>query len=112
MLVSSLKVKIHIKMLQRQSLVLWKKTAGLLLCLTYSIWETFKNVVFDSGLCVLKGIAELRKKGVFSATLIRKRRYWPKFIDGEGIKKSFEDKEVGAVDAMKEKPDNVNIKVH
>ena len=41
--------------------------------------------MLDSGFCVLKGIAELKKKGVFAAALIKKRRYWPKFIDGDAI---------------------------
>ena len=49
------------------------KTVGLLLRLTRSIWGTSKVVVLDSGFCVLKGISELRKKGVFGAALIKKR---------------------------------------
>ena len=68
--------------------------------------------MLDSGFCVLQGIAELRKKGVFSAALIKKRKYWPKHIDGDGIKAHFKDLEVGTVDAMKGSLDGVNVQVH
>ena len=50
------------------------KTVGLMLRLTRPFWSTSKVVVFDSGFCVLKGIVELRRKGVFGAALIKKRR--------------------------------------
>ena len=54
------------------------KTVGLLLRLTKPIWGSSKALVLDSGFCVLKGIAALRKKGVFAAALVKKRRYCPK----------------------------------
>ena len=60
----------------------------------------------------MQGIAELRKKGVFSAALIKKRKYWPKHIDGDGIKAHFKDMEVGTVDAMKGSLAGVNVQVH
>ena len=41
------------------------------------------------------GIVELKKRGVYAAALIEKRRYWPKFIDGEGIKHHFKAKDIG-----------------
>ena len=47
---------------------------------------TGKVVVLDSGFCVLKGVIELKKRGVFAAALIKKRRYWPKYVPGEEIK--------------------------
>jgi Transposase IS4 len=49
------------------------KTVGLLLRLTKKLWSTAKVVVLDSGFCVLKGIIELQKRGVFAAALIKKR---------------------------------------
>ena len=48
---------------------------------------------------MLKGIIELCKKGVFASALIKKRRYWPKFIRGEEIKAHFVDKDVGDADS-------------
>lgn len=46
-----------------------------------------------------KALVELRKKGVFASALVKKRRYWPKHIDGEMIRRHFTDKPVGAADA-------------
>jgi Transposase IS4 len=76
------------------------KTVGLLLRLTKRIWSTGKIVVLDSGFCVLKGIIELRQRGVFAAAVIKKRRYWPKYIPGEQIQQHFAGQEVGSVDAL------------
>ena len=88
------------------------KTVGLLLRLTRPIWGSSKDVVLDSGFCVLQGIAELQKKGVFAAALIKKRKYWSKYIDGDGIKAHFKDKELGTVDAMKGSLGGVKVEVH
>jgi Transposase IS4 len=76
------------------------KTVGLLLRLIKPLWGTAKMVVLDSGFCVLKGIIELKKRGVYAASLIKKRRYWPKYTAGEDIKQHFEDKEVGDVNTL------------
>lgn len=76
------------------------KTVGLLLRLTESIWGSGRIVILDSGFCVLKGLIELRKRGVYASALIKKRRYWPKYVDGDAIAHHFEAKEVGAADAL------------
>lgn len=77
------------------------KTVSLLLRLTEPLWGTAKMVVLDSGFCVLKGIIELKKRGVYAAALIKKRRYWPKYIKGDEIKQHFNNKQVGDVDAIR-----------
>ena len=77
------------------------KTVSLLLRLTKSIWGSSRVLVLDSGFCVLKGIVKLRKKGIFSAALIKKRQYWLHYVDDKMIKNHFLNKEVGAVDAIK-----------
>ena len=87
------------------------KTVGLLLRLTRSIWNEGKIVILDSGFCVLKGIIELRKKGVFGAALIKKRRYWPKFVKGDDNIKQFEDKEIGYSDSLPGKMDGVSFDI-
>ena len=51
------------------------KTASLLLRLSESIFNTGKLIVLDSGFCVLKAIIALKKKGIYSSALIKKRRY-------------------------------------
>ena len=87
------------------------KTVGLLLRLTESLWGTAKTVILDSGFCVLKGIVELKKKGVYASALIKKRKYWPKHIRGDDIKKHFEDKEIGAADAWQGEMEGVPFHV-
>jgi Transposase IS4 len=79
------------------------KTGELLLHLTKPLWGTGNVVVLDSGFCVLQPLIEIRKKGVFAAAVVKKRRYWPKHIDGKRIKEHFEDKEIGEVDAIQGK---------
>ena len=66
-------------------------TVGLLLWLLAPIFFKGFIVILDSGFCVLKGIIELCKKGMFAYALIKKRRYWLKFVRGEEIKAHFVD---------------------
>ena len=56
-------------------------------------------------------IIELKKKGVFAAALIKKRRYWPKYIPGDAIITHFGDKEIGASDALQGELDNVRFHI-
>ena len=80
---------------------------GTLLRLTKPIHGTGKVFVLDSGFCVLQGLVELKKKGVFAHALIKKRRYWLKHISGEDIIAHFTDKPIGAADAIKAKLDGM-----
>ena len=50
-----------------------EETIGLLLRLTRSLYSTGKVVILDSGFCVLRGLIELRKVGVFASALIKKK---------------------------------------
>jgi Transposase IS4 len=52
----------------------------------------------DSGFCVLKALIELYNQGIFGSAVIKKRRFWPKYIDGDAIDKRFEDRNVGTVE--------------
>ena len=54
-------------------------------------------MILESGFCVLEGLIELRKVGVFVGDLIKKRRNWPKHIKGDRIVTHFQDKEVGGI---------------
>ena len=51
-----------------------KKNTHLLLRLCKSLYSAGKIVILDSGFCVLEGLIELRKVGVFTGALINKRR--------------------------------------
>ena len=49
------------------------KTVGLLLCVLEPIFARGNVVILDSGFCVLKGIVELKKRGVYVSALIKKK---------------------------------------
>ena len=57
-------------------------------------------VIMDSGFYVIQALIELLLVGVFSSAVIKKRRYWPKYIDGEGIDQQFQTKEFGQCDSL------------
>ena len=83
------------------------KTIGTLLCLTKPVWGIGKIFILDSGFCVLKAIIELKKKGVFARALIKKTLYIP----GDSIITHFQDKEIGASDALQGELDNVKFHI-
>ena len=56
--------------------------------------------MLDSGFCMLQGIVELQKVGVNAHALIKKRRYWLKYVKGDEIIEHFKDKQVGFADAL------------
>jgi hypothetical protein len=59
------------------------KTSSLLARLTRSIWHSGKVVILDSGFCVLQALINLKKKrGLYAGAVIKKRKYWSKFIQG------------------------------
>ena len=59
-----------------------------------------------------KGDCGIEEKGSICGVIDKKRRYWPKYIDGEAIIQHFQDKEVGATDALPGVLDDVPIQVH
>ena len=65
------------------------KTVGLILQLKILLWIIGKAVIMDSGFCVLKGIRETNKRGVYGSALIKKRRYWPTGVHGYSINNYF-----------------------
>jgi hypothetical protein len=78
------------------------RTVGLLLRLCAGIAGRGMVVVIrlDSGFCVLQGLVELKKIGVFASAVIKKRRCWPKYVPGESIDDRMKEKEIGDVDAL------------
>ena len=87
------------------------KTVGLLLRLTKQLWGAGKVVILDSGFCVLQGIAELKKKGVFASALIKKRRYWPKYVKGDDIKAYFNNKPIGSAESLHGSLDGIPLDI-
>jgi hypothetical protein len=88
------------------------KTVGLVLRLTKSIWNRGSIVIMDSGFCVVKAIVELLKHGVYASAVIKKRRYWPRYIDGKQMNEFFADKESGYVQVKKQMLDGIEYKVY
>jgi Transposase IS4 len=64
-------------------------------------------VIMDLGFCVLQALIELSLVGVYSSAVIKKRRYWPKCIVGEGINQHFQTTEVGQCDSL---PGTLSVK--
>ena len=76
------------------------------------MWSTGKVFVLDSGFFVLQAIVELKKRGLFVVALIKKCRYWPKYVPGDEIIAHFDNKDVGDVDAIKGTMDGVPFHIH
>ena len=66
------------------------KIVGLLLHMLQSYFHTVRYIVLNSGFCVLKGIIELRKNGLFGCALIKNRRYWPAGVPGDAMQQFFD----------------------
>ena len=43
-------------------------------------FDTGRYLILYSGFCVLKGLIQLRERGVFACYIIKKRRYWPVMV--------------------------------
>ena len=54
----------------------------------------------------------IEQKGSIRSIIDKKWQYWPKYIDGEAIIQHFQDKEVGATDALPGVLDDIPIHVH
>ena len=81
------------------------KTVGLLFCMMKSYFATGRYITLDYGFCVLKGLIQLRKKGVFACSVINKKRYWPVMVPGKEIEDHFREMEVGETYAIQRKVD-------
>ncbi len=73
----------------------YTKTVDLLLEMTEPIHGTGKVVMGDSGFCVAGGIVALHMKGVWGQFLIKKRKYWPRFVPGDYIDEYMRGKPLG-----------------
>ena len=88
------------------------KTVGLLLHVLEPIFGKGMVVIVDCGFCLLKGIVELKKRGVYASVLIKKRKYWPKYIKDDAIRQHFDDKAVGGCESWKDNMDEVPFHVY
>ena len=79
---------------------LGRKTVGLFLRMTKSYFANGKHVILDSGLCVLKGLIQLRKNVFSPCGFINKRRYWPSMVPGKDMEDHFREMYVGETYAI------------
>ena len=70
-------------------------TVVLLLRTMKSYFATGKHVILDYGFCVLKGLIQFSKKGVFYCYVIKKRRYLPVMVPGKDMEDHFQEVELG-----------------
>jgi len=49
---------------------------------------------------------------VFASALIKKRKYWPKYVDGDAVDAHFESKAVGATDSLKGKMHDIPFHIY
>ena len=86
----------------------YSPTVKLLLRLTKLLYGAEKIVILDSRFCVLKGIIELCKKGVYSSALIKKRHYQTKEVPMKAMDERMVDKLISATDSVSRKLEGVN----
>ena len=49
----------------------------------------------------MKGLVELRKKRVFASAVIKKRRYWPKYVPGKAMDDHMSSRSLGDTSSVK-----------
>ena len=80
-----------------------------MLRLTKNLHGTENIFVLDYGFCVLHVLVGINKKGLLWSDVIKKRRYWPHYIDYKKIKAHFSENNFGNVDALRDELDNVSL---
>jgi hypothetical protein len=71
------------------------KMVNLLLKMTGPIHHTGKIVTGNRGFCIADGVVVLHKKRVHGQFLIKKQKYWPKFVPGNHIDEYMSSKPLG-----------------
>ena len=82
-----------------------------MLRLNQNIHGTRKIVVLDSSFYSIQVFVGMKNKGVYGATIIKNRRYWPRYIDGKNIKSHITNKYTEAMDALRGDIENFPIRV-
>jgi hypothetical protein len=79
------------------------KMGALVLRMTKPLYGTGTAVIMDSAFCVVKAVLEMRRRGVFAATVVKPlQRYWPRHLDGiADVVATLKTKPVGELHARK-----------
>ena len=67
--------------------------------------------MIGSNFCIIQGLIELRKVGVLAALFIKKRRYWPRDVNGQERDDYTKTKYIGDVAYLSGKLDPYNYDV-
>lgn len=87
------------------------KTTGLLLRMTESIAGKGIVVVMDSAFCVMKALMALKARGIYAASVAKKRSYWPRHIPGDEILAHMQGKPVGELHGRRGKLGNTRFNI-
>ena len=88
------------------------KTGLLILQMMQTIWYSNRVLIMDSRFCVLKGLIELVKRGVYGSVVIKKCWYWPRYIKGDEIDQHFDNKPVRFQDYLPRVLENVLFHIY
>lgn len=77
------------------------KTGGLIMRMTEPLWHTGSVVVMDSAFCHAAAMRALVTKGVYSTSVVKKKRYWPKGIDGDRMDNELRDEPIGTAKCLR-----------
>ena len=73
------------------------KIAALFVRMTTPIWGSGKVVIMDSGFGYVPSVFQLKEKGSYTTTGIKKKAYWPKYTKAIEAVNHMAGKEVGTV---------------
>jgi hypothetical protein len=88
------------------------KTVSLLLEMMEPINSMGKVVVGNSGFCITQGVLALDKVGVKGQFLIKKCKYWPKFVPGDYIDQYMKDEPFGHSKTFVQLIDGITFYIH
>ena len=88
------------------------KTVGLLLRVLEPIFGKGMVAILDSGFCVLKGIVQLKKRGVYASALSRRGNNGQNTSKGDVIKQHYNEKAVSDCTSWKGNMDEVPFHVY
>ncbi len=73
---------------------------ALMMQLAEPLFGSGSIVIHDAGFACIPGLIQLKKRGVFSSCLIKKKAHWPKFTNGAANTAHMANKTIGTADAI------------
>jgi len=73
------------------------KIAALVVRMTTPIWGSGKVVIMDSGFGYVPSVVQLKEKGLYATTVIKKKAHWPKYTKAADAVDHMAGKDVGQV---------------